>query len=96
MEAAKPTFTTEKLQDSRKFWTPKRKEALVGWLFLAPEIVGMLLLNVFALGFSLYLSFTSWNLLSGVSGIKFAGLENYVHMLHDPTILKAQIGRAHV
>lgn len=73
----------------KKFWSPRRKEALVGWLFLLPEIVGMLLLNVFALGFSLYLSFTDWDLLSGVSGIKFAGLQNYIHLFQDPTIWKA-------
>ncbi|TQR40575.1 sugar ABC transporter permease [Paenibacillus popilliae] len=73
----------------KKFWSPRRKEALVGWLFLLPEIVGMLMLNVFALGFSLYLSFTDWDLLSGVSGIKFAGLENYIHLFQDPTIWKA-------
>ncbi|BFH69768.1 ABC transporter permease [Paenibacillus dendritiformis] len=62
---------------------------MVGWLFLMPEIVGMLMLNVFALGFSLYLSFTDWDLLSGVSGIKFAGLQNYIHLFQDPTIWKA-------
>ncbi|MBG9736668.1 sugar ABC transporter permease [Paenibacillus alvei] len=73
----------------KKFWSPRRKEALVGWLFLLPEIVGMLMLNVFALGFSLYLSFTDWDLLSGVSGIKFAGLQNYIHLFQDPTIWKA-------
>lgn len=73
----------------RKFWTPKRKEALIGWLFLAPEIVGMLLLNVFALGFSLYLSLSDWDMLSGVQGIKFTGLDNYVKMFHDPTIIQA-------
>ncbi|RJG23181.1 sugar ABC transporter permease [Paenibacillus thiaminolyticus] len=73
----------------KKFWSPQRKEALFGWLFLLPEIVGMLLLNVFALGFSLYLSFTDWDLLSGVSGIKFAGLQNYIHLFQDPTIWKA-------
>ncbi|MDQ0091336.1 multiple sugar transport system permease protein [Paenibacillus anaericanus] len=89
MESAKPTITPERLQMPSKFWTPKRKEALIGWLFLAPEIIGMLLLNVFALGFSLYLSFTSWDLLSGVSGIKFLGLDNFIHMFQDPTIMKA-------
>lgn len=73
----------------RKFWTPKRKEALVGWLFLAPEIVGMLLLNVFALGFSLYLSLSDWDMLSGVQGIEFTGLDNYIKMFHDPTIIQA-------
>lgn len=73
----------------RKFWTPKRKEALIGWLFLAPEIVGMLLLNVFALGFSLYLSLSDWDMLSGVQGIEFTGLDNYIKMFHDPTIIQA-------
>nr|WP_253298044.1 sugar ABC transporter permease [Paenibacillus sp. MSJ-34] len=62
---------------------------MVGWLFLVPEIVGMLLLNVFALGFSLYLSLSSWDLLSGVKGIKFIGLDNYIRMFQDPTILQA-------
>lgn len=74
---------------SQKFWNPKRKEALIGWLFLLPEIIGMLLLNVFALGFSLYLSFSSWDLLSGVKGIEFIGLDNFINMFKDPTIIQA-------
>lgn len=85
MEAAR----SENPQGTKKFWTPRRKEALVGWLFLLPEIAGMLLLNVFALVFSLYLSFSEWDLLSGISGIKFIGIDNYAKMFHDPTIGKA-------
>lgn len=76
-------------REPRKFWTPQKKEALTGWLFLAPEIIGMLFLNVFALGFSLYLSFSDWDLLSGVEGIKFTGLDNYIQMFQDPTIIQA-------
>lgn len=92
MEETKSSYQLPKQQAERvgkKFWSPRRKEALVGWLFLMPEIVGMLMLNVFALGFSLYLSFTDWDLLSGISGIKFAGLQNYIHLFQDPTIWKA-------
>lgn len=92
MEETKSSYQLPKQQAERvvkKFWSPRRKEALVGWLFLLPEIVGMLMLNVFALGFSLYLSFTDWDLLSGVSGIKFAGLQNFIHLFQDPTIWKA-------
>ncbi|WP_342424032.1 sugar ABC transporter permease [Paenibacillus sp. FSL E2-0178] len=74
---------------AQKFWTPKRKEALVGWLFLTPEIIGMLLLNVFALGFSLYLSFSKWDMLSGMSGIEWIGLGNYTELFRDPAILEA-------
>ncbi|MCU6712694.1 sugar ABC transporter permease [Paenibacillus sp. J5C_2022] len=73
----------------KKFWSPGRKEALIGWLFLLPEVVGMLLLNVFALVFSLYLSFSSWDLLSGLSGIKFSGLDNYIKLFQDESIGKA-------
>nr|WP_218652850.1 sugar ABC transporter permease [Paenibacillus sp. 79R4] len=62
---------------------------MIGWLFLTPEIVGMLFLNVFALGFSLYLSLSKWDLLSGVKGIEFTGFDNYVKMFHDPTIIQA-------
>ncbi|GIP02714.1 ABC transporter permease [Paenibacillus lautus] len=62
---------------------------MIGWLFLAPEIVGMLLLNVFALGFSLYLSLSDWDMLSGVQGIEFTGFDNYIKMFHDPTIIQA-------
>nr|WP_162944169.1 sugar ABC transporter permease [Paenibacillus aceti] len=69
--------------------TPHRKEAMIGWLFLAPEIIGMLFLNVFALGFSLYLSLSKWDLLSGVKGIEFIGFGNYAKLFNDPTIWQA-------
>lgn len=88
MESIKQTVPENK-REARKFWTPHRKEALTGWLFLAPEIIGMLFLNVFALGFSLYLSLSDWDLLSGVEGIKFTGLDNYIKMFQDPTIMQA-------
>lgn len=87
MEETKSSYQLPKQQAERvvkKFWSPRRKEALVGWLFLMPEIVGMLMLNVFALGFSLYLSFTDWDLLSGVSGIKFAGLQKLHSFISRP------------
>lgn len=89
MEAVKQPVPDIQREPRKKFWTPHRKEALIGWLFLTPEIVGMLFLNVFALGFSLYLSLSKWDLLSGVKGIEFTGFDNYVKMFHDPTIIQA-------
>ncbi|NWL86572.1 MULTISPECIES: carbohydrate ABC transporter permease [unclassified Paenibacillus] len=89
MEAVKQPVPDIQREPRKKFWTPQRKEALIGWLFLTPEIVGMLFLNVFALGFSLYLSLSKWDLLSGVKGIEFTGFDNYVKMFHDPTIIQA-------
>uniref|UniRef100_UPI00406C09F9 carbohydrate ABC transporter permease n=1 Tax=Paenibacillus sp. FSL R7-0345 TaxID=2954535 RepID=UPI00406C09F9 len=85
----KAALTGQSRTADKKFWTPKRKEALVGWLFLTPEIIGMLLLNVFALGFSLYLSFSKWDMLSGVSGIEWIGLGNYAELFRDPAVIEA-------
>lgn len=70
---------------SRKktFWTNSRKETLLGWLFIAPETIGIISLGAFPLLFSLYLSFTQWDLVSGVNGIKFVGLDNYIHLFQE-------------
>ncbi|GGH39283.1 carbohydrate ABC transporter permease [Paenibacillus segetis] len=89
MEVVKQPVPDIQREPRKKFWTPHRKEALIGWLFLTPEIIGMLFLNVFALGFSLYLSLSKWDLLTGVKGIEFTGFDNYVKLFHDPTIIQA-------
>ncbi|WP_235941560.1 carbohydrate ABC transporter permease [Paenibacillus puerhi] len=67
----------------KKFWTNKRKDALIGWLFLAPEFMGILVLSLFPLVFSLYLSFTDWNLVGGLSSINFVGLDNFKDLFSD-------------
>jgi multiple sugar transport system permease protein len=70
-------------QKRRKFWNKKRREGLAGWLFITPELIGMLAVSVFPLAFSLYLSFTDWNLVGGISAIKFIGLDNFRDLLVD-------------
>lgn len=67
----------------RPFWTNRRRESAVGLLFVAPEFLGIILLGVFPLLFSLYLSFTEWNLVGGLKAIHFIGLDNYASLLHD-------------
>ncbi|MRN52834.1 carbohydrate ABC transporter permease [Paenibacillus monticola] len=65
------------------FWTRKKREQLAGWLFIAPEVIGMLVIAVFPLVFSLVLSLTEWNLVGGLSAIHFIGLDNYINLFHD-------------
>lgn len=57
------------------------------WLvvFLAPALVGFVTFTLYPTIASLYLSFTSWDLLSPV---KWLGLDNYVAMASDPTAIK--------
>ncbi|WP_239712044.1 sugar ABC transporter permease [Paenibacillus sp. 19GGS1-52] len=65
------------------FWTRKKREQLAGWIFIAPEVIGMLVIAVFPLVFSLVLSLTEWNLVGGLSAIHFIGLDNYINLFHD-------------
>ena len=71
------------------FWTDRRKEGLFGWLFLLPEIIGILLLYLFPLIFSLVLSFSEWNLVGGLSSIHFAGFDNFLKLFQDEKVIMA-------
>lgn len=73
----------------RSFWTNQRRESAVGLMFVAPEFLGILLLGVFPLLFSLYLSFTEWNLVGGVKAIHFVGLDNFKGLLTDTKLYLA-------
>lgn len=77
------------LASRRRYWNNERKETLAAWLFLAPEVVGLVLLSVFPILFSLYLSFCDWNLVGGLSAIKWVGLDNYRALFDDNKIMMA-------
>lgn len=68
---------------SRPFWTNGRREGFFGLIFVIPEVIGILVFGVFPLLFSLYLSFCEWNLVGGLSSIKFIGLDNFARILSD-------------
>ena len=55
----------------------KKKEALAGWLFLAPALVVFLALVIIPIIMSFLLSFAEWNFLSGLGGLKWCGLDNF-------------------
>lgn len=67
----------------------RRKEALIGWLFLTPEIIGMVLLYVLPIIFAVLLSFTEWNLVGGLSEIRFVGLDNFIRLFNDERVFIA-------
>lgn len=78
-----------KSKDKKTFWTTSRKESLSGFLFIAPEFAGIALIGIFPLFFSLYLSFTEWNLVGGLEAINFIGLDNFKYLFEDPVFLKS-------
>lgn len=62
---------------------PRQMEAIAGWLFILPSALGFTLLTLVPILFSLVISFTDWNYLSGLNGIRFTGLENFIVMWED-------------
>lgn len=64
-----------------------RRNNRVGYLFIAPSIVGFAVFVAYPLVMSAYYSLTQWN---GVTAPKFIGIDNYVYMLtKDPVFWKS-------
>jgi len=59
------------------------KENLAGYLFIGPSLIIFLLFVMVPMFASIFLSFTDWNFLSGLKGIKLIGLQNFSLMLLD-------------
>jgi pectin-derived oligosaccharide transport system permease protein len=59
-----------------------RHEALVGFLFLSPWLIGFVVLKALPILASLVFSFTNFHMLNP-GDTKYIGAENYVHFLHD-------------
>ena len=59
------------------------RENLTGYLFIAPNLVAYLLLTILPVIFVFYISFTDWDVVSGIGGIRFIGLDNYRELPYD-------------
>lgn len=71
----------------RPLLRPAMKEELTGWLFASPWIIGFLLFTAGPMLFSLYTSFTRYNI---ISSPKWLGVENYTRLFtSDPLFFKA-------
>lgn len=67
--------------------TARRGEELTAWLFVLPIVAGILIFSVYPVLFSLYVSFTRWNLLQPPVWI---GVQNYITLFTtDPTFFPA-------
>ncbi|MDU5110516.1 MAG: sugar ABC transporter permease [Clostridium sp.] len=60
---------------NKKRMSLKTKEALTGWLFVSPALIGFSIFTFGSIIYSLYLSLTDYDLMSKP---KFIGLENFI------------------
>jgi multiple sugar transport system permease protein len=64
-----------------------RRRERAGWAFVAPNVAAVAIFLLFPLGFSLYLSFHSWDLFGPM---RFVGVDNYRRLFgSDPLFLIA-------
>lgn len=74
------------VQPSRRPAAWRRRDRRWGWLFIGPQLIGMV---VFILGpfiASMVLAFTSWD---GLTELKWVGWENFSAQLQDELLLKS-------
>lgn len=64
----------------RRAFGMKRREAITGWLFVSPALIGFSIFTFGSILYSLYLSMTDYNLLSPP---KWIGLKNYITAFTD-------------
>jgi multiple sugar transport system permease protein len=65
----------------KPFWNTERRESFTGWLFASPWIIGFIVFTAGPMLFSVYTSFTRYNITSPPQWI---GTRNYVNLFNDP------------
>ncbi|GLQ56503.1 carbohydrate ABC transporter permease [Devosia nitrariae] len=68
----------------RTFWTMERRDAAAGYIFIAPQLMGIVLFVLIPLGLVFWYSLHEWNVLANT--FNFRGLGNYEQLLRDPAL----------
>jgi multiple sugar transport system permease protein len=67
-----------------QFWTMNRRDAAAGYLFIAPQLLGIITFVLIPLGLVFYYSLHEWNVLANT--FTFVGGANYQLLLRDPNL----------
>src|SRR5688572_30730813 len=67
----------------------RRREAVFGWLFILPAVIGLLAFQLGPVLASLYLSFTNYDI---VSAPKWIGLANYERLISTDRLYQKSLG----
>lgn len=59
----------------------------MGYAFVSPMVLGLVIFTLFPIIASFFLSFTDWNFVAGFSKTKFLGLDNFIKLIHDSVFL---------
>jgi multiple sugar transport system permease protein len=68
----------------RPFWTIARRDSLAGYLFIAPQVIGIIVFVLIPLALVFWYSLHEWNVLANT--FTFTGSKNYQQLLKDPAL----------
>jgi len=75
----------EQSRPGRARWlNARRRDHLAGYVFIAPQLVGMVLFVLLPLGLMFWYSLHDWNVLAG--GFTWTGGKNYERLAQDPAL----------
>lgn len=67
----------------------ERQEEKAGYLFLLPNLIGTTLLIFLPILITLIMGFSKFNIMTGLTGIKFVGFDNFIKILDNERFLVA-------
>ncbi|HET6297698.1 MAG TPA: sugar ABC transporter permease [Kribbella sp.] len=70
--------------DRPPFWTMRRRDELAGWLFVAPQLAGIIAFVLVPLGLVVWYSLHEWSVLADT--FDYVGLGNYSALADDPRL----------
>ncbi|MES5100255.1 sugar ABC transporter permease [Agrobacterium sp. BA1120] len=86
MAVAQHHHKTSKTGAPPPFWTIARRDSLAGFLFIAPQLIGIITFVLVPLGLVFWYSLHEWNVLANT--FTFTGSQNYRMVLEDTNLLE--------
>lgn len=71
---------------SSPFWTIGRRDSLAGFLFIAPQLIGIIGFVLIPLGLVFWYSLHEWNVLA--NSFTYTGVQNYRMLIEDTNLLE--------
>lgn len=79
-------------EERRPFWTMRRRESAVGYLFVAPQLFGIVMFVLIPLGLVVWYSLHEWNVLAGT--FRVVNDANYRKLAGDPALPEVLVATA--
>ncbi|GAA2787114.1 carbohydrate ABC transporter permease [Kribbella solani] len=66
------------------YWTTRRRDVLTGYVFIAPQLLGVLVFVLVPVGMAIWYSLNKWNVFTGRQ--TFVGGDNWAALASDPQL----------